>query len=143
MADASALARTRVDPTGERLAVRVVLITVAVLFLALFLLLPLVTVFVEAFRGGLAAYLAALRDKDALAAIRLTLLVAAIAVPCNLFFGLAAAWAVAKFDFRGKSLLLTLIDLPFSVSPVTSGLIYVLVFGAQALRRSRRRTGDR
>ena len=87
--------------------------------------------FVEALRQGLGAYLAALVEPDALAAIRLTLLVAAIAVPLNLVFGVAAAWAIAKFEFRGKSLLITLIDLPFAVSPVISGLIYVLLFGAQ------------
>ncbi len=107
------------------------LIAIAFVFLALALFLPLVIVFVEAFRAGIGAYLAALLDQDALAAIRLTLLVAAIAVPANLVFGLAAAWAIAKFEFRGKSFLITLIDLPFSVSPVTSGLIYVLLFGAQ------------
>jgi sulfate transport system permease protein len=92
--------------------------------------LPLVAVFVEAFRNGIGAYLAAIREPDALAAIRLTLLVAAIAVPANLVFGLCAAWAIAKFEFRGKSLLITLVDLPFSVSPVIAGLVYVLLFGA-------------
>jgi sulfate transport system permease protein len=96
-----------------------------------FLVLPLAAVFVEAFRGGVGLFLEAVTEPDALAAIRLTLIVAAIAVPCNLVFGLAAAWAVAKFQFRGKSLLITLIDLPFSVSPVISGLVYVLLFGAQ------------
>jgi sulfate transport system permease protein len=116
--------------TEPRLA-RIVLIAAAVLFLAFFLLLPLVTVFAEALGNGVGAYFKALADKDALAAIRLTLLVAAIAVPANLVFGVAASWLIAKFEFRGKSLLTTLIDLPFSVSPVTSGLIYVLVFGAQ------------
>ncbi|MCR4282419.1 MAG: sulfate ABC transporter permease subunit CysW, partial [Bauldia sp.] len=93
--------------------------------------LPLVAVFYQAFRLGFDAYFSALVDKDALAAIRLTLIVAAISVPVNLVFGIAAAWAIAKFDFWGKSFLTTLIDLPFSVSPVTSGLIYVLLFGAQ------------
>jgi sulfate transport system permease protein len=117
--------------TTERRGVRIALITVAVAFLGLFIVLPLVTVFVEAFRAGIPAYLAALKEKDALAAIRLTLLVAALSVPANLVFGIAASWAIAKFEFRGKSLLTTLIDLPFSVSPVTSGLIYVLLFGAQ------------
>ena len=106
---------------------------IALVFLALFLLLPLVAVFVEAFRKGLDAYLAAFHDSDGRAAIRLTLLTAAIAVPLNLVFGLAASWVIAKFDFRGKSLLLTLIDLPFAVSPVISGLIYVLLFGAQSV----------
>jgi sulfate transport system permease protein len=95
------------------------------------LLLPLVAVFVEALRRGWAVYVAALVEPDALAAIRLTLLTAAIAVPLNLIFGLAAAWAIAKFEFRGKQFLTTLIDLPFSVSPVIAGLIFVLVFGAQ------------
>jgi sulfate transport system permease protein len=100
-------------------------------FFALFLLMPLIAVFVEAFRKGWSVYLDALVEPDARSAIRLTLIVAAIAVPLNLVFGLAAAWAITKFDFRGKQLLITFIDLPFSVSPVISGLIYVLVFGAQ------------
>jgi sulfate transport system permease protein len=117
--------------TTEGRAVRVLLIAIAVVFLCVCLLLPLASVFVEAFRAGLGPYLGALSDKDALAAIRLTLMVAAISVPANLVFGVAAAWAIAKFEFKGKSFLITLIDLPFSVSPVTSGLIYVLLFGAQ------------
>ncbi len=108
---------------------RRLLIGTALLFLALFLLLPLVSVFVEALRRGLSAYWAALVEDDALAAIKLTLIVASIAVPANVVFGVAASWCVAKFDFRGKNLLITLIDLPFSVSPVISGLIYVLLFG--------------
>jgi sulfate transport system permease protein len=107
------------------------LIAMALGFIALFLVLPLATVFVEALRKGFDAYFAALVEPDALAAIRLTLLAAAIAVPANLVFGVAAAWAIAKFEFRGKQLLITLIDLPFSVSPVVAGLIYVLVFGLQ------------
>jgi sulfate/thiosulfate transport system permease protein len=106
------------------------LIAVTVGFLALFLLLPLAAVFVEAFRAGLAHYVAAIIEPDALSAIRLTLLVAAIAVPANVVFGLAASWTIAKFEFKGKSVLNSLIDLPFSVSPVISGLIYVLLFGA-------------
>ncbi|HEY0947198.1 MAG TPA: sulfate ABC transporter permease subunit CysW [Opitutaceae bacterium] len=106
-------------------------ITAALLFVGFFLVLPLVSVFTEALRKGAAAYFAALVEPDALAAIKLTLITAAIAVPANLVFGVAAAWAVAKFDFRGRSLLTTLIDLPFAVSPVISGLIYVLLFGAQ------------
>jgi sulfate transport system permease protein len=110
---------------------RTALLATAMAFLALFLLLPLVSVFVEALKGGVGAYLDSVTQPDALAAIRLTLLVAAIAVPVNVAFGLAAAWAVAKFEFPGKSLLVTFIDLPFSVSPVVSGLIYVLLFGAQ------------
>ena len=111
--------------------VRRLLIGVALLYLALMLFVPLGAVFFEALRKGFGAYVTALRDPDALASIRLTLLVAAIALPCNLVFGVSAAWAIAKFDFRGKNLLITLIDLPFAVSPVVSGLIYVLVFGAQ------------
>lgn len=119
------------SPVTEAPLVRALLIALALAFLALFLFLPLVSVFVEALRKGVGAYFAALADPDGLSAIRLTLLVAAIAVPANLAFGVAAAWAVAKFEFRGKSLLTTLIDLPFSVSPVISGLVYVLLFGAQ------------
>ncbi len=119
--------------TTERLPVRIILITVGVTFLVLFLLLPLAAVFVEAFRAGLGAYFAAITEPDAVAAIKLTLLVAAIAVPANVIFGLAASWAIAKFDFVGKSMLNTLIDLPFSVSPVISGLIYVLLFGLQGI----------
>ena len=119
--------------TVDRPAIRALLIATALAFLATFLLLPLLAVFVEALRQGLGAYLAGITEPDALIAIRLTLMVAAIAVPLNLVFGIAAAWAIAKFEFRGKSLLITLIDLPFSVSPVISGLIYVLLFGAQGL----------
>jgi sulfate transport system permease protein len=117
--------------TAEPAWVRRLLITVALAFLGLFLLMPLVAVFAEAFAKGAKVYLAAISDPDALAAIRLTLLAAAIAVPLNLVFGIAAAWSIAKFEFRGKNVLLTLIDLPFSVSPVIAGLIYVLVFGLQ------------
>ena len=117
--------------TEEPHGVRWLLIGVSVTFLSLFLFVPLAAVFTEAFRKGLGVYLASFRDPHALAAIRLTLLTAAIAVPANLIFGLTAAWAIAKFDFRGKSLLITLIDLPFAVSPVVSGLIYVLLFGLQ------------
>jgi sulfate transport system permease protein len=111
--------------------VRVSLIVVALLFLTLFLFVPLVAVFAEAFKKGWQAYLAAITDPDAVSAIKLTLIAAVIAVPLNLVFGIAASWAIAKFEFRGKSVLITLIDLPFSVSPVISGLIYVLMFGAQ------------
>ena len=117
--------------TTEKPWVRLTLIVISVIFLVLFLLLPLAAVFVEAFRAGLGAYFAAIIEPDALAAIKLTLLVAAIAVPANVIFGLAASWAIAKFEFRGKSLLNSLIDLPFSVSPGISGVIYVLLFGAQ------------
>ncbi len=112
---------------------RTLLIGIAVSFLALFLVLPLLAVFAQAFSRGLAAYLDAFREPDAWSAIRLTLTVAGIAVPFNLVFGLSAAWAIAKFEFPGKALLITLIDLPFSVSPVVSGLIYVLLFGSQGL----------
>ena len=117
--------------TTEKPAVRIALILVSVAFLVLFLLLPLAAVFYEALRKGVRTYFTALVEPDALAAIKLTLLVAAIAVPANVVFGLAASWAIAKFEFPGKSILNTLIDLPFSVSPVISGLIYVLLFGAQ------------
>nr|WP_211467657.1 sulfate ABC transporter permease subunit CysW [Collimonas silvisoli] len=119
------------NATLEPLWVRALLMTVALLFLTLFLVVPLLSVFAEAFKKGWEAYLAAIIEPDAISAIKLTLLTAAIAVPLNLVFGIAASWTVAKFEFRGKNLLLTLIDLPFSVSPVISGLIYVLLFGAQ------------
>jgi sulfate transport system permease protein len=114
----------------EPVWLKISLITIALAFSLLFLLIPLAVVFTEAFKKGWQTYLLAISDPDALSAIRLTLITAAIAVPANLIFGVAASWAIAKFDFRGKSLLLTLIDLPFSVSPVISGLIYVLLFGA-------------
>ncbi len=117
--------------TLEPFWVRAVLIGVALGFLTLFLFVPLVSVFAEALKKGWDAYVASILEEDALAAIRLTLLTAAIAVPLNLVFGVAASWCIAKFEFRGKSFLLTLIDLPFSVSPVISGMIYVLLFGAQ------------
>lgn len=107
------------------------LIGVALTFSLVFLLLPLVNVFAQAFSKGLGAYWKALADPDSWAAMKLTLLVAAITVPCNVIFGIASAWVIAKFDFRGKSLLTTLIDLPFSVSPVVAGLMYVLLFGMQ------------
>jgi len=126
---ASAASRKRA--TAEPPLVRWLLIGGALAFLGVFLLLPLAAVFAEAFRKGLQAYFTALREPDALAAIELTLLVAVISVPANLVFGVAASWAIAKFDFKGKSVLITLIDLPFAVSPVISGLIYVLLFGAQ------------
>ena len=118
-------------PTGEPRWLRWLLITVALLFLGLNLALPLAAVFVEGLRKGVAAYAAAITEPDAIAALKLTLTVAAIAVPLNIVIGLAASWAIAKFDFRFKSVLVTLIDLPFSVSPVVSGLIYVLLFGLQ------------
>ena len=126
---APAAARSRA--TAEPALVRWALTGLALAFLGVFLLVPLAAVFSEALRKGVHTALAALVEPDALAAIQLTLLVAAIAVPANLVFGVAAAWTIAKFDFAGKSVLVTLIDLPFAVSPVISGLIYVLLFGAQ------------
>ena len=117
--------------TVEPFWVRVLLTGIALVFLTVFLFVPLLAVFSEALRKGWDAYLAAIVEPDAVSAIKLTLTTAAIAVPLNLVFGVAAAWTIAKFDFRGKNVLLTLIDLPFSVSPVISGLIYVLLFGAQ------------
>lgn len=117
--------------TAEPPLVRRLMIGVALAFLGLFLFLPLAAVFAQALASGAGVYLRAIRHPDAQAAIRLTLLTAAIAVPLNTVFGVAAAWAIGKFDFRGRSLLITLIDLPFAVSPVVSGLIYVLVFGLQ------------
>jgi sulfate/thiosulfate transport system permease protein len=127
MSDITTVSRVTEEPT----ATKFMLIATAIVFLAAFLFLPLIVVFVEGFRKGLAIFLESFTDPDAIAAIKLTLLVAAIAVPFNAIFGVAAAWAIAKFNFRGKNLLLTLIDLPFSISPVISGLVYVLLFGAQ------------
>jgi sulfate transport system permease protein len=121
------------NPADERPLAKVLLILLALVFLVFFLFLPLVSVFVEAFRKGWQEYYEALVEPDAVAAIRLTLLVAAIAVPLNLVFGLCASWAIAKFDFWGKSFLITLIDLPFSISPVISGLVYVLLFGSNSV----------
>jgi sulfate transport system permease protein len=115
----------------EPAPVRWTLIAIALVFLALFLALPLAAVFSQAFEKGLSVYLAAIREPDTLSSIKLTLITAAVSVPLNLFFGVTAAWAIAKFSFPGKNLLITLIDLPFSVSPVISGLIYVLIFGLQ------------
>ncbi len=131
----TALPTSRAGTSGHQLtepkAVRWLLTFLALAFLALFLILPLAAVFVQALEKGLETYWAAITEPDALTAIRLTLITAAISVPINLVFGIAAAWAIAKFKFRGKALLVTLIDLPFSVSPVISGLIYVLLFGLQ------------
>src|SRR5688572_8425294 len=115
----------------EPAAVRWTLLFVALAFLGLFLVLPLITVFAEAFDLGVAAYFDAVREPDAMSALRLTLIAAAFAVPANLIFGVAAGWAIAKFDFRGKNLLTTLIDLPFAVSPVIAGMVFVLLFGRQ------------
>ena len=117
--------------TRDTAWVKVLVLVLSLGFFFVFLLLPLIAVFVEALRKGWAVYLASLTEPDAVSAIKLTLLTATIAVPLNLAFGIAAAWAITKFDFRGKQILTTLVDLPFSVSPVIAGLIYVLVFGAQ------------
>ena len=117
--------------TTETPLVRYTLIAIAVVFMVLFLVLPLLAVFVEALRKGWSVYFSALHEPDTWAAIRLTFITAVIAVPLNLIFGVSAAWAIAKYEFRGKAFLTTLVDLPFSVSPVVAGLIYVLMFGAQ------------
>ena len=127
------LHESRSAAVTESRPVRITLTTVTLVFLGIFLLLPLIIVFKEAFAKGVGAYFQSLGDADTRSAIRLTLLVAAISVPLNLVFGLSAAWAIAKFEFKGKAFLTTLIDLPFSVSPVISGLVYVLLFGAQGL----------
>ncbi|WP_438447772.1 sulfate ABC transporter permease subunit CysW [Gorillibacterium sp. sgz5001074] len=117
--------------TSEPLAVRIILIAVALLFLGVVLVLPLITVFAQAFKKGADVYFAALHDKDALSAVKLTLLTAAISVPLNTLFGVAAAWSITKFRFKGKNFLISIIDLPFAISPVISGLIFVLLFGAR------------
>ena len=127
---ATAAPRAVTRATGESRLVRWTLVGTALLFLALVLLLPLATVFTQALAKGLPAYLEAIREPDALSAAKLTLLIASIVVPLNLVFGVAAAWCITKFEFRGKNLLITLIDLPFAVSPVISGMIFVLLFGA-------------
>ena len=133
MSDATVTPLRNARVTDEAFAVRIALIGVAALFLFVVLFLPLFAVFAEAFRRGLVPYLDALTDPDALAAIRLTLTVAFLSVTFNIVFGISAAWAITKFHFRGKQLLLTLINLPFSVSPVISGLVFVLLFGAGGL----------
>ncbi|MDR3489499.1 MAG: sulfate ABC transporter permease subunit CysW [Bradyrhizobium sp.] len=125
------LVSARNDLRTEPGPIRLVIIAMALVFLTVFVVLPLVVVFAQAFSKGIGAYFSALSDPEALSAIRLTLWVAAISVGLNLVFGLVAAWAIAKFDFRGKTLLISLIDLPFSVSPVIAGLVFVLLFGAQ------------
>lgn len=121
------------DPRAEPAWVRRLLIGVALGFLGLFLLVPVAAVFAQAFAKGWQVYLDAIRDPIALAAVRLTLLVAVVVVPINLVFGVAASWAITRFRFRGKNLLVTVIDLPFSISPVVSGMLFVLLFGAQGL----------
>jgi sulfate transport system permease protein len=126
-------ARAATRTTTEPLLVKALLTAVALGFLALFLVVPLAAVFAQALEKGWAAYAAALREPMALSALRLTLLTAAVAVPLNLVFGLAAAWAIAKFEFPGKNVLVTLIDLPFAVSPVISGMVFILLFGRQGL----------
>jgi sulfate/thiosulfate transport system permease protein len=136
-ADRTAVLRPKRSPhslaTSEPNGMRAALIAFALVFAGLLLVLPLATVFVSAFANGALAFLEALREPDALAAVRLTLGIAAISVPLNALFGVAAAWAIARFEFRGKALLVTAIDLPLAVSPVVSGLIYVLCFGAQGV----------
>ncbi len=127
----SILTSARDDLRTEPKLIRIILIAIAVTFLTIFVVLPLAVVFAQAFSKGVTAYFAALSDPEAWSAIRLTLLVAAISVSLNLVFGIVAAWAIAKFDFSGKTFLVSLIDLPFSVSPVISGLVFVLLFGAQ------------
>lgn len=126
-------ARARQSSRSEPAIVRLIIIALAVTFLTIFVVLPLVIVFTSAFSRGVGAFLAALADAEAIAAIKLTLIVAATSVLLNLSFGVAAAWAISKFEFPGKTMLNTLIDLPFSVSPVISGLVFVLLFGAQGL----------
>jgi sulfate transport system permease protein len=128
---ASAVSDALREPRTEPRWLRRVIIALAISFLTIFVLLPLALVFSQAFSRGVQAYIAAILDPEALSAIWLTLVVAAISVSLNLIFGLAAAWAIAKFEFRGKTFLISLIDLPFSVSPVISGLVFVLLFGAQ------------
>src|SRR5690554_2938100 len=118
------------NPTAEKPWIRWLLISIALLFLVFVLVLPLVSVFIQAFARGIEVYFAAIIEPYALGAIKLTLLAAAIAVPLNTLFGLAAAWSISRFQFKGKNVLITLIDLPFAVSPVIAGLIFVLMFGA-------------
>jgi len=132
MTNNTSLIQTK-DATIDPLWVRILLTSIAVAFLALFLLVPLAIVFSEAFKKGVHVYFAALKDPDAWAAIRLTLITAIIVVPLNALFGVAAAWAISRFQFRGKTILVSLIDLPFAVSPVIAGLIFVLLFGADGL----------
>lgn len=117
----------------EPLAIRVLLISVALAFLFLFLLLPLLAIFIKAFEQGMGLYIASITDPDALSAIKLTLLVVVLTVPLNALFGIAAAWAITKFDFKGKSILITIIDLPFAISPVIAGLVFVLLFSSHGL----------
>src|SRR3984893_13338401 len=127
----STLSSARDDLRTEPRIIRIVIIAIAVMFLIVFVVLPLVVVFAQAFSKGIGAYFTALTDPEALSAIRLTLAVAAISVSLNLVFGVIAAWAITKFEFRGKTFLISLIALPFSVSPVISSLVFVLLFGAQ------------
>lgn len=121
------------DPASENRPTQIVLILISLIFLAAFLFLPLVSVFFEAFRKGSDYFWESITEPDAISAIKLTLLVAAISVPLNVIFGIAAAWSIAKYEFKGKAFLITLIDLPFSVSPVISGLVYVILFGSQSV----------
>ncbi|HWV43461.1 MAG TPA: sulfate/thiosulfate ABC transporter permease CysW, partial [Pseudorhodoplanes sp.] len=129
MADTAIALRSVASPVTETRRVRTTLITLTIVVMVLFLIAPLIAVFAQALNLGLEPALATFNDPDAIAAIKLTLLVAAIAVPCNLVFGIAAAWCIAKYRFPGRALLVSLIDLPFSVSPVVAGLVYVLLLG--------------
>ncbi|RUT32779.1 sulfate ABC transporter permease subunit CysW [Arsenicitalea aurantiaca] len=133
MATSGLFSRTGRSPTSERVGVQWLLIAISLAFMGLFLVMPLYAVFHEALRQGVGVFFQSLQSRDAQSAIRLTLLVAAIAVPLNVVFGICAAWAIAKYEFKGKAFLITLIDLPFSVSPVISGLVYVLLFGSGSL----------
>ena len=126
-------ARRKTDARADPPAVRALIIALTVLFLGLFIVVPLINVFAQAFSKGVEVYFAAIKDPETLAAVQLTLLVACVAVLANGIFGLTAAWAIAKFEFRGKNFLITLIDLPFSVSPVIAGLVFVLLFGLQGI----------
>jgi len=128
-----AVPRTRYGNLQEPLIIRIALVATALLFLSLFLFIPLISVFLQAFSKGFGVFVSSITTRDTLAAIRLTLVTACVAVPVNTLFGVCAAWAITKFDFRGKSILITLIDLPFSISPVISGLLFVLLFGANSL----------
>jgi len=142
MTDARPLSLSHADTRTEPRLVRAIIIAIAVTFLSVFVVLPLVVVFAQAFSRGIVTYVSALTDPEALSAIRLTLAVAAISVSLNLVFGVIAAWAITKFEFRGKTVLISLIDLPFSVSPVISGLVFVLLFGAQGFFGSFLRAHD-
>ncbi|MBI5102755.1 MAG: sulfate ABC transporter permease, partial [Nitrospirae bacterium] len=133
IASETAVPVRQVSITEESAAIRWSLTAVALSFLGLFIVVPVTAVFAQAFEKGIGAYIRAITDPNTLASIRLTLLTVAVAVPCNLLFGVAAAWTIAKFNFKGKGILITLVDLPFAVSPVISGLVFVLLFGTYGL----------